>query len=334
MWWLMTAAAAAGCDPAAVIVATEVVGQVPASYRHEVALAAFAEACPGPVAQAAEAWVGTPPGYRAQIEAMAVLDDVAAWLAVCPAGPGVLATAMQLRQADARATVFTACGLASRGWFDAAEWAAAPGPTVLAAMAGGQLAAAGVAPQTTRLLVRAMIGAASGSTLPGSTPPAELAPLPYLRPELEMDLAPVEPPLEDDGGGIGGGIGGGLGWSPSVTRGTLATPGQRPAPVVEEPTGSEDDGGEVVGAVGFLPPAAPSSSGVGTVLGATCPPPTWTEVGLRCVVEVTVDAAGAVAGADWARCPPSVLPAARALLARCTFAPGSGSPVRVEWAVR
>lgn len=333
MWWLMTAAQAAACDPAAVTVATEVVGQVPASYRHEVALAAFAEACPGPVAQAAEAWVGAPPGYRAQIEAMAVLDDVAAWLSVCPAGPGVLATAMQLRQADARAHVFTACGLASRRWFDAAEWAAAPGPTVLAAMAGGQLAAAGVAPQTTRLLVRAMIGAASGSTLPGSTPPAELAPLPYLRPEVEMDLAPVEPPLEDEGGGIGGG----LGWTPSVTRGTLRTPGQPLAPVVIELP--EADAGDVVGVVptGALGvgvgPALEQGARGASVTGATCPPPTWTEPGLRCAVQVTVDAAGAVTGADWGRCPPSVLPAARALLARCTFAPGSASPVRVEWAV-
>jgi hypothetical protein len=315
------AAAGQVCDPAAVRVATEVVGQVRLEQRSELALAAFSEACAGPVAAAAERWVGTPPGYRAQIEATAVLDDVGAWLAVCPAGPGVLATAMSLAQGDARTYVFTACDLGATGWFDAAEWRAATGATVLAVLAGGRLRAAGVAAPTTRLLVRAMIGAASGSTLPGAVPPKEPEVMRYLRPEVEMDLAPAAPALEDEGGGLGGGLG--------------PTRSEERMLMIEAHEGSVGElgmSGLTLAGFGDLPDRTCPAGGAVGLAGApprarvvSCPAPQWSAGALAaggcCEVVVDVDVVGKVSAAYWGACPAALQADARAQLDRCVFGP-------------
>jgi hypothetical protein len=296
----LAAAAAPGCDPERIDLARELVSEVEAVHRTDVALALFAEACPGPVADAAAAWVGASDGFRARIEAEAVLGDVAGWMAVCPAGPGVLATALRLASSDARDHVFRACGLGSTTWFDAAQWRSATGPALLALLAGARLEAARIDPDTTRLLVRAMIGA---FVVPVST---EAPPRPYLDVlppwETVFDEADAEVPGEPHEGGGG-----------MLRSGPRIEPEAGTAPVEVQ---------------GTLWPTAGLGPGPGA---ASCPPPDPTARGPRCEVQVFVDDAGRVVRTAWDSCPRALRPGMQNLLTWCRFSPGDGSPVPVTW---
>lgn len=121
MVWLLALAgcgAMAGpCDRSRMTEVAAMASSIDASIRPNFAAAALAEVCPGvPLTAGLDALGASPPEYRRMTEMQWLSEHPDAWLAACPAGPGVLAEALSAAPADGARLIAERCELSQLGF--------------------------------------------------------------------------------------------------------------------------------------------------------------------------------------------------------------------------